>query len=388
MKAVQNVSTIINTDKSDLYNVYGTEITGYKVLPFTDANFNNYSASHTWTLVGMYNQISSNLRNKSVTEGGLLDTSFYNIPNAFLNDGMVLLSLNNDTYREKINAYDFAIKIPLDSSYTGMTSGLTATTLYTSFIWDKDCLSTNPTELCAGTIQDSKTSESSVRWTNDIGIGNKFVNGVNPIAPPNLFDSGVAYLVTDSVYLTFTGGTASTMSWSSGFGLPNKYAKNAARSINPSFSQTQYPGTYDVVVGMVDINAGIVCIWNNNLVQGFNWSGFTGDPLTGATTTSGNTYAVIGDMDTSVSVSIDIMAEPGEWNYTTNPSMNGQNNCGTVVTKICLYDEVGNLMAIGVPDEAIAVPPNKYTNLNLVADISGSIDQTGIWATRGVTLNP
>lgn len=45
---VENVYTKTETVKSDLYNILGDGFTFYKVLPFTDTNFGNYSISHIW----------------------------------------------------------------------------------------------------------------------------------------------------------------------------------------------------------------------------------------------------------------------------------------------------------------------------------------------------
>ena len=380
MKQVSNVYTLNDSVTSPLYNVFGNDMTFYKVTSFNDVNFTNYSASHLWSNLNMYSEISYNTTNKSIFEGGLLNSAFEDLPSAFWTTGMVVASFNADTFRVNFDGYNFGMNIPLDPA----VSGLTGTTLYASYIWQPNSLLVNPQSLCSGTRADSQTSESTVQFTDKIGIGFNFVEGINPATPTDMFNSGIVYLVTDDIYQTFTGGTGSSLSWSYQQLTTNKYA-NGARTIDVSFASTQHPLYYDKIVGLVNLNSGMVYIWNPTLVSQFNWSGFTGDPYTGATTTSGNTYAIVQDMDTSVSLAVDIIVKPGEWQNTTNPSIIGE-TCGTVFTSICLYDEKGQLMGVATPSEAIPLPVQGFTPITLEVPISGSInDSTGIWTT-GVTL--
>ena len=392
MKPIENIYTKVDAVISPLYNIFGDNMTFYNVLPYTNTNFNNYSASNLWSRLSMYNEISYNITNTSIFNGGLLNSSFQDIPDAFWNNGMIVASFGNDTYRTQLDGYNFGIKIPLNSSYSGMTSGLTATTLYSAFIWSNDGLTTDPTSLCAGTIQDGIIAERSVQFTDGIGVGVGWDFGdSHPFSKGNVIaekvlnnngyhNSGIAYLVTDDIYQSFTGGTGSTLSWNYGFGIANKYAIGiGARSINTSFANTNNKNVYDSIVGMVNLSSGMVYIWNKDLVSGFDWTSFVGDPLTGSTTSSGTTYAVVQDIDESVSLNIDILARPGEWQSTTNPSTIGT-NCGTVVTNICLYASDGTLIGLGRPSSAISLPENGYTPINLVVPISGPINETGIWS--------
>lgn len=373
---VNNVYDTINEVTSSLYNVFGDNMTFYKVLPFT--NTSSHPISHSWTALNMYNETSYNLANTSITYGGLLQSSLEGVPKAFWEHGMIVASFDSSTYREKFNGYNFGIYIPLDSTYTGMTSGLTATTLYSSFMWKNNALDIDPNNLCIGTMVDAQTCETNVPFTNNVGIGFPYLKGMNPMQSTENFYSGIAYLFTDNIYNTFTGATGSSTSWSYQFGVDKKFAKGA-RLAYPSLAHTEN-GTYDVAVGMVNLTAGLVYIWDKNLVEGFNWSGFTGDILTGATTTSGNTYAVVQDMDTEVIANIEIIATPGQWNNTSNPSIIGE-NCDTAFTNICLYDGSGNLLAVATPNQAIPLTADDYNIIKLSATISGAIiaDTEGPW---------
>lgn len=371
---VENVYTKTETVKSDLYNILGDGFTFYKVLPFTDTNFGNYSISHIWGNLGYYNEISYNTTNKSITSGGLLDTMLADLPKSFYSKGMIIGIVNNDDYRVELNGYNIGLRIPLNSSYSGMTSGLTATTLYSSFVYEPGILDISVTNLCDGTKADSQTQESNYIWTSNVGIGAKY-NSTS-----EMYKSGVVYLFSDDIYYTFTGGTGSSISWGYQFGVDNKYSKGA-RLANPSKSQTLFKNTYDRAVGMLHLQSGIFYLWDENIVDGFNWTNFTGNQLTGATTTSGNTYAVVGDIDTSVSLKVDIISKPSDWNSTTNPSAIGE-DCGTVFTSICLYDNNGNLLGVAKANEAIQLSDTNYTPLTLELPISGAIndDVNAIWS--------
>lgn len=384
LKPVTNVYDSVEEVVSSLYNVFGNDMTFYKVLPFSNTNVDNYSISHYWSALNMYNQTSYNLANTSITYGGLLNSALEGIPKAFWEHGMVVASFDASTYREKFNGYNFGIYIPLDSTYTGMTSGLTATTLYTSFMWNNDSLDIDPNNLCVGTKIDSQMSETNVQFTNNVGIGFPYINGTNPPQSTDHFYSGIAYLFTDNVYNTFTGATGSSTSWSYQFGKDQKFQKGA-RLAYPSLAQTEN-GTYDVAVGMVNLTAGLVFIWDKNLVEGFNWSGFTGDIFTGATTTSGNTYAVAQDMDTEVDLNVEIIIPPDTWGYTSNPSIIGE-NCETVFTNICLYDGNNNLLAVASPSQAITLMSDDHNVIKLKASISGAIiaDTEGPWGNGLIT---
>lgn len=402
MKPIENIYTSTDATISSLYNVFGDETVFYRVKPFTDINFKNYSTSHFWSALNMYNEIDYNIANTSIFNGGLLESSFQDLPTAFWSNGMIVAAFNNDKYRTQLNGYNFGIQIPLNSSSTGLTNGLTATTLYSAFIWDANGLSTNPTSLCAGVVQDTKIAESNVPFTDGIGIGKKKKpkarDGENPktgtltggisIMESQVLDnsgyhnSGIVYLVSDDIYNTFTGGTGSSLSWSYGFGRTDKYAIGA-NAINTSFGNTRYPNYYDSIVGMLNLNSGMVYIWNKDLVNGFDWSSFVGDPLTGATTSSGTTFAAVQDIDLAVNLNIEIISKPGEWPATTNPSAIGE-NCGTVVTNICLYNDKGDLIGLAKPSEALTIPTAGYLPIKMVVPISGAINDTGIWSTRGL----
>jgi hypothetical protein len=303
--------------------------------------------------------------------------------------GMIVGVVGNDQYRVELNGYTVGLRIPMNPSYTGMTSGLSYTTLYGAFISNPSDLKLSPSKLCDGTIMDSKTSENLQQFTSDLGLGFPYVQGVNYNATRNtnstaLFDSGIVYLFSDDIYKTFTGGTGSSMSWGYNFSnTTNKYALGA-RTADIDFGYTQHQGYYDLIVGMINTKSGMFYLWDKNIVEGFEWSGFTGNPLTGVTTTSGNTYGIIQDMDTSVSLQIDIIVKPNEYTNTGNLSAIGE-SCNTVFTSICLYDELGNMLGVAKPNEAVTIPTDGYSPFVLNLPISGAIEPDGIWS-NGVTL--
>lgn len=381
MNKVEKVYPITEYNTSSQYNVFGDNMTFYKVLPFSDVNFGDYAISHHWSDLNMYSNVSYTITNQPYTDGGLLQSAFENLPSSFMNYGMIVGVINNDQYRVELDGYSFGVRIPMNPSYTGMTSGLSYTTLYSAFIYSPSELTINKKDLCGGTTIDTKTSESLQQFTSSLGLGSPYVQGVNP-SSNSLFDSGIVYLVSDNIYKTFTGGTGSSMSWGYNFSnTTNKYALGG-RTIDIDFSYTQHQGYYDTIVGLVDTKSGMFYLWDKNIVEGFQWSGFTGNPLTGVTTTSGNTYGIIQDMDTSVSLKVDIIVKPNEFTNTGNLSAIGE-SCNTVFTSICLYDELGNMLGVAKPDEAVTIPTDGYSPISLKLPISGAIVEN----TKMVTIS-
>lgn len=387
MKPIQNIFTSTVANISNFYNIFGDELVAYKLLPYTDSNASNYSISHAWSAMGLYGgDISYNTINTPIYNGGFLNSAFEKIPQAYHDTGAVVIAFNQNTYRTQFNGYNFAIQIPLDSSYTGMTSGLTATTLYSAFIWDVDSLNTSSAGFCAGVGADLPIAEKSVTYTNNIGIGNSFMpsNNINTDGSvvdlkvlhngdPMNHNSGIVYLVTDPIHPIFTGATGSSLSWGYAFGESNKY-QIGARMVGVTSSNTPYSdGWYDSIVGMFNLASGIIYIWDPNLVQAFNWSGFIGDPLTGATTSSGTTYAVVQDCDVQTQCTVQILSKPGDWKGTTNLSTIGQNCEDLAVTQVCLFNQNGELMAIGKLDEAKMVGADTYTPIDLTIPIGGTM---------------
>jgi hypothetical protein len=383
LEKVQNVYTTTKTDISSTYTIgIGNELTYYKLYPSNDINYSNSSLSHLWTYVGVTDETQYNLKNQLYNNGGLLNTSFEKILDAWSTTGGVGIVVNNDNYRTQVYGQNIAIKIPLNSAYTGMTSGLTAVTLYSSFIYSPDNLNKNPYSLCSGVRVDGFRSEPNYGTTGYIPMGWKYLPGKNPDVSPESeykeFDSGIVFLVTDSVTNTFTGSTGSSISWGHLWNQENKYSKGA-RTINWNLGSTQIPNFYDRVVGAVFLNSGFVFIWEPEITQAIDWSTINGDPtsLTGGTFTSGQTFFNGADLDMASVINVKIVADGSTWKASTNPTYIGTGkDCGIAMTTINLYDQNGECLAVVKPNESMVKEDGQYMIFDLSLPISGDIQES------------
>lgn len=400
LQQVANVYSKEETNKSSVYTMgFGEEIKYYQIPAYNDPNFLNSSLSHLWSFFSMRTETDYNTVNRPFANGGLLNTAIEKLPEAFWSNGMVGFSIPNDNYRVQIDGKNIALYIPLNSSYTGMTSGLTATTLYSSFVYSVDNLKKSPTSLCAGVTVDTYKSEAAYEYTNNFGIGYKYVVGKNPVGLTvnqenyPYFDSGVVYLVSDSVYNTFSGATGSSTSWSYQYNNDLKYSLGA-RTISFEGSNTQYTGVggYDRVVGAMFLNYGIGFIFDPDLVKGFDWSTVNGDPtsLTGGTFTSGQTAYNAADLDLAETLVVKVIADENTFKSTTNSSYMGLGSaaasCGIATTTITLHNQTGDCLAIAKPDAALIKQQGQYLIFDLSLPVSGPI-QDSLADTRGLIWN-
>ena len=379
IQKVDSVTPSFKEENSDRYNIYGTDILGtvsnisaYSIAGWEDPNWPSYSTSHLATHVNFYGKLSYNIINNQYPKG-LIGTAFEDLVSSVNNDGLVVLDINGSNYRTNFDG-TFAIKVPLDSTYSGMTSGLSETILYTSYIWDPNCLNLAG-GLCAGTESDKKRSESNSRYTaNLLGIGNPVVDGINP-KQGEFFNSRIAFLMSDDVYYTFTGSTGTSISWGYQFGVDSQFAKGR-RLINTDLTNTQYVGFYDRVQGFVDLNEGLVFLWGPT-AQAFDWTKFSGNMYTtGATpTTSGATIIDASDWDYQVGVDVRVIIQPDMYDTTSNPSIIGQKNCDTVFSRICFFDKNGGLLAQGVANKPIELT-GSYVPVEVFLPTSGVIGDT------------
>lgn len=388
-KPVTDVFTEENTSISSVYTMaIGPEITYYKI-PAYNSGFTMSSLSHLWSNINVRTEADYNIINQPYSSGGFLGSALEKIPEAFWTTGAVGFSIKNDNYRVQIYGQNIGMQIPINSTYPGATSGLTATTVYGSFVYNVDNLNKNPNSLCSAANIDSFISEPNKAWTSDQGIGFAYLQGTNPntAAPYKFFDSGVVYLMSDVIYNTFSGATGSSSSWGYQFGQTNKYSKGA-RQISTDPSNTQYTGVggYDRIVGAVFLNFGFGMIWDPQLVSAFDWSRVIGGDettISGATFTSGDTAFVSQDYDISESLKVNIVAGQNEWVSSTNSSYIGTGqDCGIAISTVGLYDATGGLLAIVKPSEAIIKTPGNFLILNLELPVSANI-QTSLADTRG-----
>lgn len=352
MQPVDKVEASFKEHKSEAYNIFALNsdgspnITAYHILGFNHPNWLNTQTSHLATHLNMYGLVSLNTMSQQYPVG-LSGTAFQDLYTSLSDTGVVVLDIKSNNYRTCLDG-TFAINVPLDPSYTGMTSGLTATTLYSSYIWDPTALELANGNFCAATKLDRQRSEANSFYTDNLlGIGNPRIEGVNP-KQDGIFDSRVAFLMTNDVYYTFTGSTGTSVGWDYNFGLENQFTKGR-RPIATDLTNTYIQGFYDRVQGMIDINSGLLFLWGP-VAEAFDWTQFTGDKYTtGATpNASGTTIIDARDWDYQVGVKISVIIKNDMYNNTNNPSMIGNTNCNTVFNRVCFYNKFGDLLAQAV----------------------------------------
>lgn len=394
--ALEKIENVYTSEKVDISNVYtmaiGEEIKYYQIPAFNDVNFLNSSLSHLWSFFNMRTETDYNVANQPYANGGVIGTALERLPEAFYNIGGIGFSISNEKYRVQINGQNNSLYVPLNSSYTGMTSGLTATTLYSSFIYNPDILKKNPFSLCSGVQADEYKSEASPEYTNNFGIGYQYAPGKNPDTSSNykFFDSGLVYLMSNNVYNTFTGATGSSLTWDYLYNNTNKYA-NGARLISFEPGNGQYTGVggYDRIVGAMFLNYGFGFIFDPDLVQGFDWSTVVGDPtsVTGGTFTTGQTAFNACDIDLAEILNVKIVAPPNRWTASSNGSYIGTGqDCGIATTTITLHGVDGSCYAIVKPDQALIKEKDNYLIFDLELPLSEPITpQNGVLIWDGIS---
>lgn len=380
---VENVN-IKNTEKESdyFYAIDGGEIEWTYIPPSSDVNFKTNVWSHFYANLGLYTSNIADNYNIDFVSGGFLNTSLEKIYEAYNDTGIIVGLINNETYRQAIIGRDGAIKVP--TIFTGSTfsasttlTGLTSITNYLTFFDSPEILKRETTGSCSKTIGDSRKFEFLREAVLSSGIGQSEGKGNSG----TLYESGVAFMFND--YTSLTSG--STSGFSQSHKVNNPYANNKKRAI--------FNGDgYHRASGMVDCISGVICFWDPNIVQGFNWYGATGGTgTTRATFPPTESYAVVKDYDSCVSADIRVSASPDILKYTTNPSREqaiaeGDSTCEEVVkvTQVCLYDSTGQVTAIGTPTEIISKTDN-YVVMNLSVKLDGGIGD--VWGPTVDVIN-
>ena len=372
---VQNVN-IKNTEEESnyFYAIPGNEIEWTYIPPSSDAGFKTNTWSHFYANLGLYTSEIADNYNIDYSDGGYLNTSLEKIYEAYNDTGIIVGLINNETYRQALVGRDGAVVIPISS--TGSTlSGLTTLTNYTTFYDSPELLKRETSGTCAKTIADTRKFEFKKEVVIDTGMGQN-MGGNNS---GNAYESGIVFMFND--YTSITSGATSGFSQS--HKVTNPYANGKKTAI--------FNGDgYHRAAGMVDCISGIVCFWDPDIVDGFDFSiGTGGTGTTRVTFAPTDAYTVNKDYDSSVSADVRVNANPDILKFTTNPSRKqaiaeGDTECEEVVkvTQVCLYDTSGELTAIGTPTQIIDKTDN-YVVMNLSVKLDGGIGN--VWGTE---VNP
>ena len=359
--------TINNTEEESnyFYAIPGGEIEWTYIEPQSFTGFNKNVWSHFYANLGLYTTEIADNYNISTQEGGFLNTSLEGLYEAYNTTGIVVGLISNETYRQSLIGRDGAVRVPISASGSTVLSGLTALTSYFTFFDTPEILQRETSGTCAKTAGDTRKYESLKEAVINTGIGQQ--NGKGNSGPS--YESGVNFIFND--YTSLTSGSTSGFSQSH---------KNSNAYANGKLTARFQGEGYHKAAGMVDCIAGIICFWDSEIVNGFNFSIATGGTgTTRAVFLNNDAYAVIKDYDSSVSADIRVNATPDILKTTTNPSRKqaiaeGDVNCEEVVkvTQVCLYDTSGQVTAIGTPTEIIEKTDN-YIVMNLRVRLDGGI---------------
>lgn len=386
LQKVSNVTTYTQKNKSSIYTIATTEeIKFYQIPAFSNTtSFLSSELSHLTSWLGLRTTADLNRVNQTMDNGGLLNTSLGDLPESF-NNGLTFFSIPTDNYRVYIDGSRIEFKVPLNG-----TSGLTATTLYSSYFYTPEILDKKIDDLCSGTNADKLEQEYLKKATSDVGIGYQYIEGTNPDKFDEqypYFKSGVVYLYSDDIKYNFTGATGSSLSWSYNYNTDNPYvngkrmAKFSAIDTNPFWTG---PG-YDRSCGVLFLNSGTGFLWGT-VGNTIDWATINGDPTssTGASfTTSGVTYMNATDVDLTENLRVKIIMEPNQWVSSPQSSYVGLNqDCGIAATTITLHDNLGRCLAVGKVPEPIIKDKDDYVVLDVDIALAGQLttqDKTKIY---------
>jgi hypothetical protein len=356
------------TMSTKFYQVEGYEISWIEVEEKTSTTFSNNKNNHLWSNFGIYSQSDANKFNITRDEGGLSDTAIGGIGPAYDNTGVLVGSIDSSTFRASLGP-NMRLTIPI-SGGTGSLSGLTSLNLYTAFFEQNNSKSPDGSGPCATWLVDCLWSESHPQSTYQAGIGYGYDPANNPNENTNgQYRSGLMYLFSEDVY--FSGNTGTT--WSTGWSGNSRYTFGNS-------PLAQFDGDErNLAVGFVNLDAGLIHLFDTNIVSAFNTSVATGGTITsGLTFSTTDCNLIVKDRDLSTVLKINTTLNPDTFTKTMNSSVLDAKQAGitdcdsqVAITKVCYYDEFGNLVATGLLDEPLFKRPQDYTLLQASVTLDG-----------------
>jgi hypothetical protein len=342
-----------------------------EVVGSSNPSWKNLSATHNWTTLGIYTPADVTKYTIPSIEGGYLDTMINGVGDAYNGNGCLFGKCDIDTFRTSF-APNVRITIPL-SGGTGGLSGLTSTTLYSSFIEQPTSTDSTGSGVCSTWRVDSLKSESYEHGTANAGLGYKYDSLNNPgVATGHEFYSGLVYLFTDDI--NFSGATTGT-TWDQGWSGNSRYTYGDS---NGQGRTAKFDGLQrDEAVGFLTVDSGQIVIFNQNIVNSFNTSVATGGTITtGATFSSADCNMITQDYDSFTEVNVTFNLQPGEYTETSNTSSlvakQEGSNCDEVgITEVCCYNDSGILTAIGSLNFPAVKNKDGFTIINAVLSLDG-----------------
>lgn len=349
----ENITYSEELVRSNLKTISNIDLTFYKVSK------SGSKYSHLWR--GPLVDIPTTDKEKTIfqtpySDGGLKGTAMeYWVTN--VGNDVIIADISANSFDVGIDGLNFRLTVPLDPSYTGITSGLTTTNLYGSYMRTNLYDRKNNNGPCSCAVMDYLLSEQDNKVTTDIGQGLPLQSGTNP--DPNYYNyyhSGIVYLFSDDIRKPSISATTATTinSWATGFGLDCPYSQSDKLPFN--YIDDQVNGYYvDQPVGVVDLLGGQVKIFNEDIVEAFDFTGaISGDSSSGATFSTSGASATFKSYDLNQGLNITVLANRNEFTTSTNPTYDPITCDGKLyITSIDLYDEQGRLVAKALPDSPV-----------------------------------
>jgi hypothetical protein len=361
---VKEVGTVTYTEELERS---GFKVVSGNTLTTFNVSISGTPESHLW-MGPLFNMpVTDRMRQpfqESFQDGGYVGTALEYLVTDTTNS-IIVIDIDKEEFKVGIDGLHFKVTLPLDPSISGITSGPTTTNLYGAYMKTPLYEKRNTSGPCSTNVLDNLTSEESSTVTTDVNIGLDRQPGINP-ETNGYYNSGVVWLFCDDIRRpnTYSGMTATTNSWETGFAQDAPYTMKKKFPFN--FRTDELNGYYvDQPVGIVDLLGGKITIFNEDLVNALDFSGIVGgDSISGATFGSDLTVE-FRDYDLTQGWNMTLIAGKNEFQTSNNPTWDPSKCDGKVyITYIDFYDDQGNLVAKGVTDTPLSKEPGQTLVLN------------------------
>jgi hypothetical protein len=305
-KSVETQSSTISTE---LVNIGVTTISGSSIgqLTINRADFNTDSKVNLFYSFGLPLTSSDDALFTGTTfaNGGFSDTALSGLAQSQI----LVFALNNANYGDVLDGKTIRFTLPT-------TAG--TYTLYSTF--ENKGIQTK--------VEDGNIRDTSVR-TNRFGLN-------------------IAMLFSDSI-MTPNGGDP-TLSWATGYNTVKPFSVNNKRLYNLQ-TNSNLGLTADTAVGIAYLDKGILVITDPTIVSNYDVVTATG------------ASATFNSVSTNVFQNITCIANRGEFGNSTNTTFSTSDV--PRISEIGLYDNLGNLIAVGKTDRHITKNVNEIKVFNV-----------------------
>lgn len=279
----------------------------------TLVNRNNYNSDANVNLFYSFGLPLNSTNDTTYTgvtfaNGGYSDTTLSGLAQT----NILVIGIDNTTYGECIDGKTIKLDLPTSAG---------TYTIYSTF----------QKKSTPVTIEDANIRETSV-VTNNIGQNIALLFSDN-IKKPN----GVA-------------SSAAGLSWGTGYNTVRPFSVNGKQLYNLQ-TNSNLGLTADTTVGVAYLDKGFLVITDPQIIADYD------------TNTASATTISFNSVSSSVSQNITCIAGRGEFGISTNPTFTPAST--PRITEIGLYDNLGNLIAVGKTDKQVTKNINEFLAFNV-----------------------